>query len=74
MSEPGMPLPRRFVRPCSKADRLIDRQLQDVEAVDTAWHSRQYSPVFITDFQKSVLDVDAAASLLELPKAHYVGL
>jgi hypothetical protein len=69
-----MPFSRRFVRPCSKADQLIDRQLQDVEAVDTARHSRQYSLVFITDLQKSVLDVDAAASLLELPKAHYVGL
>jgi hypothetical protein len=42
--------------------------------VDTAWHSCEYSLVFITDFKKFVLDVDLAASLLELPKAHYVGL
>jgi hypothetical protein len=74
MSEPGMPFPQRFICPCSKADRLIDRQLQDVEAVDTVRHSRQYSPVFITDLQKFMLDVDATASLPELPKAHYVGL
>jgi hypothetical protein len=42
--------------------------------IDMAWHIHEYSPVLITDLQKSMLDVDAAASLLELPKAHNVSL
>jgi hypothetical protein len=68
-----MPFPRGFIRPCSKAERLVDCQLQDVETIDTVQQSHEYSPVFIIDFQKSMLDVDATATL-ELSKALNVGL
>jgi hypothetical protein len=69
-----MSFPQGFICPCSKADRLINCQLQDVEMIDNARHTCEYSPVLIIDPQKSMLDVDVAASLLELPKAHNVGL
>jgi hypothetical protein len=51
---------------------LLDLQLQDVEPVRGAWYSSEHMQLLVTDLQCSKLEVDAASTLLELPKANYI--